>query len=61
MAAVPTIEEVKFFENAEVVPAMSAEAAETVPVMSTKASTGEVEELETRKTIEEQPNRWALR
>jgi hypothetical protein len=32
-AAVPTIEEVKFFENAEVVPAMPAEAAETVPVM----------------------------
>jgi hypothetical protein len=54
-AAVSTIEEVKFFENAEVVPTLQAEAAETVPVMSTKASVGEVEEPETRKTTEEQP------
>jgi hypothetical protein len=52
---VPMIVEVEFFENAEVVPAMSAKAAEAVPIMSTKASAGEVEEPETRKTTEEQP------
>ena len=34
---------------------MSAEAAEAVPIMSTKASGGEVEKPETRKTTEEQP------
>jgi hypothetical protein len=50
-----TIKEIEFFENVEVVPAMPAEAAEAVPVMSTKASAGEVEEPETRKTTEEQP------
>jgi hypothetical protein len=54
-AAVPSIEEVQFFENAEVVPAIPAEAVEAVPIMLTKASAGEVEEPETRKTIEEQP------
>jgi hypothetical protein len=39
---VPTIEEVKFIENAEVVPAMLAEA-----------SVDPVEEPETKKTTEE--------
>jgi hypothetical protein len=53
-AAVPTIEEVKFFENAEVVPTMPDEAVEKVFVMSTKVSAGEVEEPETWKIIEKQ-------
>jgi hypothetical protein len=52
---VPTIEEVKFIESAEVVPAMPAKATKIVPAMPAKASANAVEESETRKTTEEQP------
>jgi hypothetical protein len=52
---VPAIEEMKFIENAEAVPAMPAKAVETVPAMLTEGSADAGKEPEIGKIAEEQP------